>query len=67
MWVLSEQLKKHDYAHPKKLNVWALSEQSKNTITHTLRVKYVSISEWAVKKHEYAQAKSRRCEYWVSG
>ena len=45
--------------------MWALSEQSKNTDTHPLRVEDMNI-KWAVKKYYYAQAKSRIYEHCVS-
>ena len=48
--------------------MWVGSEQLQNAITHSLRVKEVKdvSTEWAVKKHDYAQPKSWRCEYRVT-
>ena len=69
MWVLSEQWKKNMMTHRLRVEhvsiEWAI--EKKNMMTHRLRVEDVSI-EWAIekKKHDDAQAKSRRCEYWVS-
>ena len=43
----------------------SILSESKSTITHRLGAKDVSI-EWTIEKHDYIQAVSRGCQYWVN-